>query len=83
MRFTIRDLLLVTVIAALGTGWCVERYILRKELVELRQGPDFFKWKSWCLEGILRERGVTVDYQEPSTFIVTEGGYSTRIDFNR
>ena len=42
MKFTIRDLLLVTMIVALALGWCVDRSRLAKEInaLEVKQVAD-------------------------------------------
>ena len=58
MKFSIRDLLLVTVIVALALGWWVDRRLLKKQLVPIellthdgayiteiiRLGPDMGKF---------------------------------------
>ena len=40
MKFSIRDLLLVTVIMALATGWGLDRFRLKKECHQLNQRLD-------------------------------------------
>jgi len=43
MKFTIRDLLLVTVIAALVVGWWVDRSRLANQIRKLKDRSPYFK----------------------------------------
>ena len=65
MRFTIRDLLLVTAIVALAVGWMVERWRLSSELNDLRKQNEHLRYWNGSYTGLLddyesalKERGL-------------------------
>src|SRR6266850_902115 len=75
-RFTIRELLLLTVIAALGIGWRLEHSTLaslsnelksrNEQLAALRGGPNFyFHMETARLEEELKKRGPLVRFLGP------------------
>src|SRR5262245_20175233 len=76
MRFTIRDMLWLTVIAALIVVWWLDRTMLaslsdelksrNEELAVLRSGPDFvFHEETARLENELKKREPLVRFPEP------------------
>jgi hypothetical protein len=71
MRFTIRDLLWLIVVAAMGCAWGTEYY---------RSDRRWLEFKADSLEGILQDKGYDVEFQWPETVKVGKGAneYSLR-----
>jgi hypothetical protein len=80
MKFSIRDLFLVTVIVALVLGWWVDHRQLMKE-VRLFRNAGILEFKATILEQILNERGVTVEIPELGTLIITEKGQTRELRY--
>jgi hypothetical protein len=80
MKFSIRDLLLVTVIVALAVGWWVDHRQLMRE-VRLFRDPELLKFKAKILEQTLNERGITVEIPRVGTLIITENGVTREINY--
>ena len=71
MKFSIRDLLLVTVIVALAVGWGVDRFRANKRVQEANRKVDEKEWAllQWQmsvvqLRDILRSEGWSVEIDE-------------------
>jgi len=75
-RFTIRDVLWLTVVVALGVAWWLEHTTLaslsdelksrKEELAVLRSGPNYlFHEETARLEKELKKRGPLVRFPEP------------------
>ena len=60
-RFTIRELVLVTVIVAIGLGWLARESRLDSEIKRLRR----WRMAAGALEDILTEDGWTVEWGHP------------------
>lgn len=75
MKFSIRDLLLVTVIVALAAGWWVDHWRLKRDLWQ--EQSRFLPFRDATLEQILYDHGIEVEFTEPGKCIVTENGKST------
>jgi len=78
MKFSIRDLLLVTVIVALGLGWLVDGWqrTIREET--LKNAKNLAERKFFLLEGIVERNGGKVEVEAPDhdgnfTMTVTSG----------
>jgi hypothetical protein len=72
MRFSIRDLLWLTVVVAMAVGWWVDHGSLSWHLGE--RDPDMRNFKATIFEQLLKERGVTVYCPRVGTIVVTENG---------
>lgn len=64
MKFSIRDLLLVTVIVALAVGWLVDRKQLSREKDGAQEDAAGQRWAITRLSGVLRELGYSVDVSQ-------------------
>jgi hypothetical protein len=72
-RFTIRDVLWLTVVVAMGVGWCMEyekrgpaNVKLQKENAELIQQRDSLKWQLKSATKILANKGITLESNDRS-----------------
>ena len=74
-KFTIRDLLLVTLVVAMAVGWWLDHSSLSRQIGE--RDPDIRNFKATILEQLLKERGVTVYVPRAGELIVTENGMTT------
>jgi hypothetical protein len=68
MKFTIRDLFLVTVIVALGMGWWVDRSHLRHEMSKMRYrivigGPSVAEHK------VIPDNGIPIREVAPGRYV--------------
>ena len=76
MKYSIRDLFLVTVIVALAVGWGMDRSGQGWKNQELQKSLSIQKHKAIVLEKILKGKGLVVDfadndYEEPAIYEVT------------
>jgi len=63
-RFTIRDVLWLTVVVGLGTAWGIEYFCSDRRWLEFR---------AESLEGIFRDHGFVVEYEWPGSVNVRKG----------
>ena len=64
MKFSIRDLLLVTVMVALALGWWVDRSWQARKSERLRQSLSVEERRSRTLLSLLRSKGLIVDFAD-------------------
>jgi hypothetical protein len=61
MKFSIRELLLVTVIVALALGWWVDRRLLKKQLVPI----EFWRGRANSFENAFTSEGWRISQEGP------------------
>ncbi len=77
MKFSIRDLLLVTVIVALALGWWVDRQQRPQEWMAAKR----WRTRAGALEEVLRDSGWQFQW-EPEAVRLTKGNRTIVIDAN-
>jgi hypothetical protein len=80
MKFSIRDIMLATLIVALALGWGLDHWRLASLVGE--RSPDIRNFKASVLEQFLRERGVTVECPRVGVLILTENGKTQELHYN-
>lgn len=67
-RFSIRELMLATLVAGLGLGWCLDRH-------EDRQAMNQWKKRATAFQHVLVEDGWTIEWQpQEEGVIITRPG---------
>ena len=76
MKFSIRDLLLVTVIVALAVGWWVNRQQLVTELVATKKQLEDSPWQAHRWEETAKVFAKTMREEGWFVRVQADGGYS-------
>jgi len=70
LRFTIRELVLITLIVAILLGWWVDRSI---RFSAIEREKHFWKWTAIKLQGLLEEDGYEVEVTDRAIQIEAKG----------
>ncbi|MBC7855810.1 MAG: hypothetical protein IAF94_20475 [Pirellulaceae bacterium] len=82
-RFSIRDMLLVTLAAGLSTGWWVSYSRMRQRVEAVERQKEAFQWESEKLQLLLKSDGYQLDLTDSGlrvTVAYKDGFRSRSID---